>query len=217
MLENVRRYFNNINDISAIEKIDYNDAKKASKIYFDELKNHLDLKPKELFVDKLPLNIFYLPLIAQIFPKSKYILALRHPLDCILSSWMQNFKLNNAMANMCDLNRTVDFYCTAMEFYNLSKQRYKLQIHTIRYEDLVNNFEKQVDDILSFLNLKWEDGLKDYYKLASKRNLINTPSYSQVVKPIYKSSTYRWKNYQKFLLKFENKLMPWLKIFGYLN
>ena len=129
---------------------------------------------------------------------------------------MQNFKLNNAMANMCDLNRTVDFYCTAMEFYNLSKQRYKLQIHTIRYEDLVNNFEKQVDDILSFLNLKWEDGLKDYYKLASKRNLINTPSYSQVVKPIYKSSTYRWKNYQKFLLKFENKLDPWLKTFGYL-
>ena len=217
MLENVRRYFNNINDISAIEKIDYNEAKKASKIYFDELKNHLDLKPKELFVDKLPLNILYLPLIAQIFPKSKYIFALRHPLDCILSSWMQNFKLNNAMANMCDLNRTVDFYCTAMEFYNLSKQRYKLQIHTIRYEDLVNNFEKQVDDILSFLNLKWEDGLKDYYKLASKRNLINTPSYSQVVKPIYKSSTYRWKNYQKFLLKFENKLMPWLKIFGDLN
>ena len=63
MLENVRRHFNNINDISAIEKIDYNEAKKASKIYFDELKNHLDLNPKELFVDKLPLNILYLPLI----------------------------------------------------------------------------------------------------------------------------------------------------------
>ena len=70
---------------------------------------------------------------------------------------------------------------------------------------------------ISNSNLKWEDGLKDYYKLASKRNLINTPSYSQVVKPIYKSSKYRWKKYQKFLLKFENKLTPWLKIFGYLN
>ncbi len=214
MLEKVVRSLK-MNDLEEIESINYIQAKSASKIYFDELSNHLDLNSSSLFIDKLPLNILYLPYISQVFPKAKYILSLRHPLDCVLSSWMQNFKLNSAMINMCDLNKTIDFYCKTMEFYKLCNKRYKNQTHIIRYEDLVDDFEGQIKKLLSFMDLSWEKSLKQYEKTATQRDLINTPSYSQVIKPIYKSSRYRWKNYKSYLNNYKNIIDPWLKEYGY--
>ena len=49
---------------------------------------------------------------------------------------MQNFKLNDAMANMLDLDRIVDFYCIAMEIFKVCRAGYNLNVHEIKYEDL---------------------------------------------------------------------------------
>ena len=95
---------------------------KSQKVYENELKKHIfEFIPNSLFIDKLPLNMIEAPFIHRLFPNAKFILALRHPLDSILSCWMQNFKLNPAMANMVDLNRIVDFYCIAMEIFQISR------------------------------------------------------------------------------------------------
>ena len=77
---------------------------------------------------------------------------------------MQNFKLNSAMINMCDLDKTFDFYCKTMELYKLCNKRYKKQTHIIRYEDLVDDLEGQIKKLLSFMDLKWEKNLKQYEK-----------------------------------------------------
>ena len=45
------------------------------------------------------------------------------------------------------------------------------------------------------MDLKWEERLRNYQEAAFKRGMINTPSYSQVVKPLYTTSINRWKNY----------------------
>ena len=204
-------------NVSEIEKINTTAARIASNFYFEELEKHIEIDKNSIIIDKLPLNILELPLINQIFPQAKVILVLRHPLDCILSCWMQNFKMNPAMANMVNLDRIVDLYCTAMEILSLSQKRYALNIYQIRYEDLVSNFEKEISGILTFLDLKWEDGLKNYQKTAIARGKINTPSYSQVVKPIYKTASYRWKNYEKYLSTYKKKLDPWLNKYKYLS
>ena len=90
-----------------------------------------------------------------------------------------------------------------------------MNIHTIRYEDLVANFEENVSRLLTFFDLSWEKELEDYQKTALNRVKINTPSYSQVVKPIYNTASYRWKNYESHLLKFKPKLSTWAQSFGY--
>jgi Flp pilus assembly protein TadD len=203
--------------ISMIEKMDNAAAEIASGFYLEELKKHIEVGKKQIVIDKLPLNILQLPLINQIFPEARFILALRHPLDCVLSCWMQNFKLNPAMANMVDLDRIVDFYCTAMEIFKLSQKRYSLNTYRIRYEDLVLNFEGEVSNILGFLDLKWEEGLRSYQKTALARGGIKTPSYPQVIKPIYKTASYRWKNYEKYLNPFKGRLEPWLRDYDYLD
>ena len=217
MLKKIEAGLEQVSTISQIEDIDETEAEIASSFYIEELKKYVEVGKKQIVIDKLPLNILELPLINQIFPEARFILALRHPLDCVLSCWIQNFELNPAMANMVDLKRIVDFYDTAMSILKLSEKRYSLDVHRIRYEDLVLDFEGNVSQILSFLGLKWEEELRSYQKTGLARGRINTPSYSQVIKPIYKTASYRWKNYEKYLKPFNGQLEPWLKDFGYLD
>ena len=128
---------------------------------------------------------------------------------------MQTFKLNPAMANMLDLNRIVDFYCMTMECFQLSKKRYQLNVHRVRYEDLVVNFTSEASNILSFLGLSWEDTVLNYHSTALAQEKIFTPSHSQVIKPIYKTASYRWKHYVDRLEDFKARVQPWIDEYGY--
>jgi tetratricopeptide (TPR) repeat protein len=204
-----------LENVSAIEAIDQNDLDIATDAYLEELERHTSWPEESLVIDKLPLNLFNTPLINRIFPKAKFILAVRHPLDCILSCWMQTFKLNLSMANMVDLDRIVDFYCVAMAIFQLSQRRYGLNVHRVRYEDLIDNLKGEATSSLSFLDLEWEADLENYQATALNRKKIDTPSRSQVIKPIYRSASYRWKHYEKHLEKFNSQLAPWVEEFGY--
>ena len=56
--------------------------------------------------------------------------------------------------------------------------------------------------------------IRDFNKTASDRYKINTPSYSQVIEPLYKNSINRWKNYEQFDLIYP-KLEKWINRFDY--
>jgi tetratricopeptide (TPR) repeat protein len=215
MSEKMHSALGSLQKVSTIEEIDTETAKLANDAYFKELYKHTTLSDTSIVIDKLPLNILKVPLISQVFPDAKFILALRHPLDCILSCWMQTFKLTPAMGNMVDLERIVDFYCTAMDILKFSQERYQLDVHRVRYEDLIENFEGEASSILSFLKLEWEDELLNYQSTALAREKINTPSHSQVIKPIYKTASNRWKHYAKYLKEFKTQVGPWLEEYGY--
>tara|TARA_Y100001934_G_C11882553_1_gene553810 strand:+ start:72 stop:458 length:387 start_codon:yes stop_codon:yes gene_type:complete len=128
---------------------------------------------------------------------------------------MQNFKLNPPMANMTELERIADFYDVAMSILKLSEERYSLHTHRIRYEDLVLDFKQSVTKILTFLDLKWEEGLRSYQKTALARDRIKTPSSSQVIKPLYQTASYRWKNYEEYLGQCKTRLATWMHEYGY--
>tara|TARA_A100001015_G_C14996382_1_gene716396 strand:+ start:82 stop:2070 length:1989 start_codon:yes stop_codon:yes gene_type:complete len=217
MVDKMHASFGETPSISEIEAMDNVSAEIVSGFYLRELNKHLEVSKKRTLVDKLPLNVLQLPLINQVFPKARYIIALRHPLDCVLSCWMQNFKLNSAMANMVDLKRIVEFYDTAMSILKLSEERYSLETHRIRYEDLILDFEENVTHLLTFLDLKWEEELRDYQKTALAREIIDTPSRTQVIKPLYQTASYRWKNYEKYIEPYKSRLAPWIKEYGYSN
>ena len=188
----------------------------ARQAYIAELDKHKDSRGKKaVLIDKLPLNLLHIPLIHQLYPQAKFILALRHPLDTILSCWMQNFKLNSAMANMVDLDRIVEFYCAAMEIFKICRDRYNLNVHQIKYEDLIEDFNSETSTLLKFLDLDWEVEMENYQETALKRGFINTPSYSQVIQPIYKEAKYRWLHYEKHLTKYSTAVEPWIREYGY--
>ena len=190
----------------------------AKAAYIKEFRKYIKSSDtSSVYIDKLPLNLIEVPLINQLFPATKFILALRHPFDTILSCWMQDFEINAAMANMVDLDRIVDLYCIAMETFKICRSEYNLNVHTIRYEDLLEDLKGESSALLTFLDLTWETKMEDYRATALKRGRINTPSYSQVSQPIYKEAKYRWVNYKEYLDKYSDQIEPWIQEFGYVE
>lgn len=188
----------------------------ARRVYKDVLdKNVSAVESTTVLIDKLPLNIFHVPLIHQLFPDAKFILALRHPFDTTLSCWMQNFKINDAMANLVDLDRIMDMYCVAMETLKICREVYALDVHEITYEGLLSNIESETTGLLTFLNVDWEPQMANFRDTALARGRINTPSYAQVVQPIYQDAKYRWVNYQSQLRCYQDAIGPWVEVFGY--
>lgn len=216
MLVSAKRSINLDNNLEKIENINDQEVAVAIRAYSDELEKHIAGSRNDRFIiDKLPLNILEMPLIHSLFPKSKIILAVRHPFDSILSCWIQNFGLNHAMANMVDLGRIVDLYCLAMNTLKACACRYNLAVHLIKYEGIVHDLKTETTMLLNFLGLEWEDHLENYRETAIERGRINTPSYTQVIRPLYKDSVYRWESYRAYFDKYFQKIQPWANEFGY--
>lgn len=185
------------------------------QLYFAEAAKHVTLQPGNLLVDKMPLNTVLVPIIARVFPTAKFILALRHPGDVVLSCFMQNFAANASMANFFTLQGAVQFYAQVMGAWQHYAQQLPLQFHTIRYEDLIEDVPTQSRALLEFLGLPWDDAVLQHTEHARQRGAINTPSYHQVVQPIYQRSKYRWKRYEQQLSDVLPVLQPFVAQFGY--
>ncbi len=209
-LINIRHKFFKENTLDKISNISENQIRKLQKEYF----NSFNYSSEKITIDKFPLNLIELGFIKKIFPNSKIILALRHPMDSILSCVLTSFKINEAMANYENLETTANFYNEVFSLFNIYKKSFKLNYHAIKYENVVNNFDFTIKNLLSFLNLKYENALKNYYTTAKKRTKINTPSYHQVVEPIYTKSIDRYKNFPQ-INKIEFLISKWLKEFDY--
>ena len=78
-------------------------------IYFEEAAHHVELDPAKLLVDKSPLNLNKVPIIHRLFPDARFILALRHPCDVVLSCFITDFRLTDAMASYLSLENTARY------------------------------------------------------------------------------------------------------------
>ena len=200
--------------ISNFDSLKEDDLNTLRKTYLKRLKFHSKSKSK-IKIDKLPLNTTAIPLINLLFPHAKVIFALRHPCDSILSCFQQTFKPNTAMANFTTLERSVNYYEQVMNGWATYNKNLNIDYTVSKYEDLLDNFDESVFKVLKHLDLEWDQNVKDYRNTAINRGHINTPSSSQVIQPLYKSSVGRWKNYHKYFIKHMDKLNPWIDYFGY--
>ena len=205
----------NNDDLSKLEKVDEDLIAEVRNIYFNERSKHIKFDSKKIYIDKMPLNIIHVGELIRFFPDSKFIFSLRNPYDVVLSCFMQNFTPNNAMINFFNLYDASTLYNLVMSLWEEYLKLYKNNIFTIKYEDVVNNFDKSIKELLVFLKLDWSDNVKEYYKTAKKRDIINTPSYNQVNMPIYKNSISRWKNYEDKFPDCKIFLDKWVKKFNY--
>ena len=203
-------------DLNYLKEIDQQVLKKTRDVYFSNMDKYIkDKNPNKIYIDKMPLNIIHVGEIVRIFPKAKFIVSLRHPIDSVLSCFMQSFKMNNAMANFLNLDDASNLYSKVMSLWIQYTKIPSIKYHYVKYEDVVTNFEPTIKNVLDFLEVPWSDKVFKFYKTAEKRNLISTPSYDQVNKPIYSKSMYRWKKYEKNISKIIPTLQPWIKKFNY--
>ena len=182
--------------------------------YFEILKEHMNPKGK-LLIDKFPLHTSKLPLINILFPNAKIIFTHRHPYDTVLSCFQQCFKPNEAMVNLVSLHSSSKIYNEVMNAWDIYKNNLPINFITSKYEYLIENFDSHILKILEFLGVDWDENVRNYRKTAIERDKINTPSSSQVIQPLYKSSINKWKNYEKYFEDCHQYLEKWVSYFDY--
>jgi tetratricopeptide (TPR) repeat protein len=185
-------------------------------IYLAELDKHLEPECQSaVVIDKLPLNIVDAGLIHRIFPQARFLFVQRHPCDCVLSCFMQNFQINEAMANFLDLEDAARLYDRVMALWQKYLAVLPLEVHTVRYESLIEDFEETLTPLLGFLGVEWDSSVRNYTATAFRRDSIRTPSYNQVTQPLYTRARGRWEQYREHMRPVLPTLLPWVRRFGY--
>lgn len=201
--------------LQALAQLDEAAIIEARRHYFDEVEKIHALPEGAILIDKSPLFLHKVPLIARVFPKARYILALRHPCDVILSCYMSNFRLNTAMANFLDLRDSAAFYDLTFRYWEHASALFPVDAKTIVYERLVEDVTGEVRPLFDWLGLDWREEALDHQSTAKSRGLITTASYSQVTEPIYKRAAGRWERYRAYLEPIFPIVRPWAEKFGY--
>ena len=183
--------------------------------YLEILQNNCDNKNAKTLIDKFPFQTVCLPLINLLFPNAKIIFTHRNPYDTVLSCFQQSFEPNNAMSNFRSIESASKIYDLTMSTWLDYKSNLKINFIISKYEDLIGDFDKHILKILDFLDVSWDENIKNYRNTAHERGKINTPSSSQVVQPLYKSSIDKWKNYEKYFKSSNQYLDKWIKYFDY--
>jgi tetratricopeptide (TPR) repeat protein len=211
----LQRVEESLASFECLPQLDAAEIERLRTIYFEEVDRLLPDASGKLLIDKLPLNLLRVPLIHRLFPDARIVFAQRHPCDVVLSCFMQNFVINDAMANFLDLGEAATFCDLVLTFWDKCRDTLPLNVHTVRYEDLVVDLEREARSVLDFLGLPWDAAVLDHSRTARERGLINTPSYSQVVQPIYREASGRWKRYRSEMAAVLPILAPWALRLGY--
>ena len=210
------RFAASATELRALDDLDDEALCEARRSYWERVDSEVAGAEREgrLVVDKLPLNTILLGVIARIFPDARVVLALRDPRDVCLSCFQQRFDLNPAMLNFLRWDTTVAYYDSVMGLGMQVLEAGVLAYHISRYEHLISSPREALGSLLEFLDLPWTDAVLDYRRTARER-YTSTPSAEQVVRPLYRSSIGRFRNYEQWLEPEIGVLTPWVKRFAY--
>ena len=142
-------------------------------------------------IDKMPDNIFFLWIIAALFPSARIILCRRDLRDVCLSCYFHHFTeghlytyhLSNCAARALEIDRLATHWLRVLPF----------EILTIDYETLVSDPERESRHLIEFLGLDWEPACLDFHR--TERPIL-TASAWQVRQPLYQRSIGRWRRYR---------------------
>ncbi|MDC8744907.1 sulfotransferase [Xanthomonas campestris] len=187
----------------------------ARKAYWRTAEKHVSIKHG--LVDKYPLNLTRVPYISRLFPQSCYLLLLRDPCDCVLSCYMQAFGMRGGALAFASLEATAQTYDKVMSCWEEQRDLVGAELHTLRYEDLVGDFELHVASVLRSLGVQWDPAVAAFrQQILEGGRRINTPSYAQVVEPVSGRAIGRWIRYREHFSERALALLePWRRRYGY--
>jgi len=167
----------------------------------------------KLVVDKLPLHAIALPLIARLFPDARIVLSLRDPRDVVLSGFRRRFQMNAAMFELLTLQGAADYYDAVMSLVGRYRTRLRLDLHALRHEDLVRDFEGEVGKVLALVGLRWTESIRDFASRAAAH--ARTPSDYQLKRGLNSEGIGTWRHYAAPLKPVMPVLERWIEHWGY--
>ncbi len=155
------------------------------------------------FTDKNPSNWTELGLIRSILPGARIIDVRRNPLDCCFANYAQHF---NWGADFSYGQREVGSYYR--DYVRLMRHFDTVSpgaIHRVIYDDLVDEFEAEVERLFAYLELDLEPACLRFFETERP---VFTPSAEQVRQPINRAGMERWKPFEPWLGELKGALGP---------
>jgi tetratricopeptide (TPR) repeat protein len=153
----------------------------------------------DCLVDKMPLNVLFLPLIKAVFPRARIVVARRHPLDACLSAFMQEFRAHVSLVPFLDIEETANYWNRLDQLLGNWQEAFPEDVLMVPYEHLVEDPKGTLDSVMLHLGIPAEPQQYEPHVHARAKAKINTPSYHQVIQPIYRDALGRWRHYRKAL------------------
>ena len=146
-------------------------------------------------VDKMLNNYRSIGLIHLLFPNSLFIHISRDPLDTLVSCYTKRFAnpyLSYISSDHKILVAEYVNYLRIVHHFRNNLPNASDVILDIRYESLVANPRRELEKIMSLVNIPWDESVLQFY---SSQRVVYTASKRQVNKPVFKSSVGHWKRY----------------------
>lgn len=202
-------------DFAGLPAMDAAAVRSAQERYFELAADFATLKGGTVLVDKSPLHMQHLAQIHRLFPDARIILALRHPVDVVLSAFMAKFRPNNSMANFLRIDTAAEFYDLTFALWERALALFPAEVFPVVYEEMIDDPEASLRPLIAKLGIEWDQSVLDHQTTAKARGIITTASYDQVTQPLYRRSAGRWKHYRRHLEPIFPILRPWVEKFGY--
>ena len=119
---------------------------------------------------------------------------MRHPFDNILSIYRAHFTEGNEYSS--SLIDSAKVYLDQEELMTKYKKKFKSKIYDLNYDLLVQNPNKEIKSLISWLGWDWHDR---YLSPHLNPRSVTTASNIQVRSPINAKSLGGWKNYKEML------------------
>ena len=158
---------------------------------------------KTWFVDKMPFNEIWLPLIAIAFPDAKVVRVVRHPLDVCVSVMSNN--LTHGFNCGYRIEDTVHHFAAVFDLVEHYRRELAHDEHLLRYESFVANQVHETRRLLAYIGLPFDEACLRFHE---NRRHARTPSYAQVIEPLNDRSIGRHRHYVRQLAPFLPRLGP---------
>ncbi|MCF2514106.1 sulfotransferase [Sphingomonas sp. G124] len=146
------------------------------------------------FIDKMPRNWLYLPLIKLALPNAKIIDVRRNPMDCCWSNFRQLFADSGEFSY--DLAELGDYYRSYVRMLAHFDRVLPGMVHRVIYEHLVTDTDREVRRLLDYLDLPFDAACLEFHK---NPRAVKTSSSEQVRQPITDAGIDQWRPYDPWL------------------
>ncbi|WP_434106375.1 sulfotransferase [Paraburkholderia caffeinilytica] len=155
------------------------------------------------FTDKYPFNFINVGLIHLALPNARFVHSSRSPLQSCLSIFSRIFHDVPFSYDLGELGRYYRAYDALMAHW----QRVLPEgtMIEIKYEELVEDFEANVQRLLTHCGLDWDERCLAFHQTTRQ---VNTASAAQVRRPLYRTSLRRWQPQQALLQPLFDGLGP---------
>ena len=184
------------------KKVSKDSLLKLRKLYLAHI-NEFNTS-KKMVVDKLPANYLWIGLIFTIFPNAKVIHVKRNAVATCWSNFTKYFS-NPGIGFVYSLSDLLKYYKMYLEMMDYWDDCFPGKIYNLNYETLTEDPINEIKNLISYLDLKWEDECLKFY---NNPRIVKTASSLQVRQKIYRGSSRKWLNYSQFLNKLEKELGP---------